>query len=596
MAENKFMELLSDIDEKFIADMADERVKKKTRKKTVKKAVKKDTGPKIPKEKETPYQTAKIVTVNGKKRSLSFVKIFSYIAAALLITAAVSLGAHLIREKLPIDPAYTMETENTVPSQTEDTVTLPGTSNGVPISYITLKDIWEKDFHFKQEEMQEETDLSDYPAVVLSHIPNIDDSYEKTSKGYGEGDEKIIAKAVLDTKKCGDLNLSLIGYGLFTDNRAVPDRVIALWGFRIVLEKDGSVVSSESFNDSVYNYLFDNDETEDGHYYLYKLHKDHLNEFTAVGDFGDHQVIMARIIKDDFVARTQFFGVKNDALYVCFRTDNKTVQSEMISGASSFSDIQYDHGTEHRCSVRDELLKREYVFDFGIFDIVEYEVITEEDAIVTDIDRYSFIKDVNIPYIDIEEFEGSFEDKAKMVIAGSLPRVILNVNQDREYTIYLVGEYLSRSENSLWPKIRCCNLKILIYQDDKYIDCIIPDESSYFSMTEIEYSELMPQLFVTVDNIALIVKRELSNSYYGSDCFYAVKNGVIYRNFNGYYDNAFDDPPEWTQTAVKHDYIIWDENTESVICGFYRYEFDFSELETGAIGIYNVYWLEEEPK
>ena len=115
-------------------------------------------------------------------------------------------------------------------------------------------------------------------------------------------------------------------------------------------------------------------------------------------------------------------------------------------------------------------------------------------------------------------------------------------------------------------------------------------------MTENEYNELLPALFVTADDVALLVKRGLSDSYYGTDQFYAVKDGTIYRVFNGYCDVIDTPPPQWTETAVKHDYIEWDEDTESVICGFYRYEFDFSELETEAIGIYNVYWLEEEPK
>ena len=592
--ENKFITLLSDIDEKFITDMAAERAKEKSGKRALQKAAKKDLSQKPAKEKETPYQSAKIVTVSGKKKTFSYAKLFSYAAAALAITAAAILGSRFINEKPPVDPLGTGDTEITVQDPTNSTI--PSVDpNETPITYTAIKDIDEKKFR----DMWEETDISEYPVIDFSYLPNIDDAYETIYAGYGSGEERIITKAILDTKKCGDLDLSIIGYGLFTDGRIYPDKMIALFGYSLVLQKNGEVVSSLVLNESI-DVLFKgrDDSTE----FLYMLEKEYIGEFTSIADFGDHQIILARLIENDSViARTQFFGVKNNALYLC--STSHSYQAEYISGVYKESDIQYDVGEPHNCVITDAMLDREYVFDFSVFDIVSYEIVTQEDPSETDIEKYSFIKDVNIPEIDLREFEGDFYDKTKAVMAGGLPRVMFNMIRERDYAVYLVGEYVSRSGSSSSDNIDylnteiSCNLRILIYQDDKYIGCIVPDESLYFaSMTENEYNELLPALFVTADDVALLVKRGLSDSYYGTDQFYAVKDGTIYCVFNGYCDVIDTPPPEWTETALKHDYIEWDEDTESVICGFYRYEFDFSELETEAIGIYNVYWLEEEPK
>ncbi len=83
MAENKFMNLLSDIDEKYIKNMTEE----------------KESG----QDKEEPYQTAEIITVEGKKKTVSFFRIFSYTAAMLLITAAVGFGMHFMKRDLPAE-------------------------------------------------------------------------------------------------------------------------------------------------------------------------------------------------------------------------------------------------------------------------------------------------------------------------------------------------------------------------------------------------------------------------------------------------------------------------------------------------------------
>ncbi len=600
MNENKFITLLSDIDEKFITDIADEKAKEKSGKRALQKAAKKDVSQKPAKEKEAPYQTAKIVTASGKKKAFSYAKLFSYAAAALAITAAAILGSRFINEKLPVDPLGTQDSSELTVREPANS-TLPSVDpNETMITYTAVKDIDEKQFWYMR---GEENDLSGYPVIDFSNLPNIDDAYETIYEGYGSGEERIITKGILDTKKCGSLDLSLIGYGLFTDNRIYHGKMIALFGYRLVLQKNGEVVSSLVFDESI-DFLFKNrdDHTE----FLYMIEKDYIGEFTSIADFDDHQVILARLIENDSViALTQFFAVKNNALYLCSTTEaGHSFRAEYISGAYTEEDIYYD-AEHHNCVITDTMLGREYVFDFSIFDIVTYDIVTQKDPFFTGIEKYSFIKDVNIPEIDLRAFEGSFYEKTKAVMAGGLPRVMFNMIREGDYTVYLVGEYLSRTDSSdnlnvdyYFPKIRCCNLRILIYQDDKYIGCIVPDESLYFaSMTEIEYNELMPALFVTADNIALLVKGGLGDSYYGTDQFYAVKDGTIYREFNGYWNNVDDNPPpQWTETAVKRDYIDWDGDTQSVICGFYRYTFDFSELEFAGIGIYNVYWLEEEPK
>lgn len=561
MAENKFMNLLSDIDEKYIKDMTKE----------------KEGG----QEDEEPYQTAEIITVEGKKKSVSFFRIFSYAAAALLITAAVGFGLHFMRGELPAENDNTTAAEITNAEST-GAATHPNTDN-TPIPTVAIKDLLEFDF----DSLVNEHILDDYPSINVSQIPDISDAFEKIFQNYDDESERVITKAILDTKKCGAFNLSLIGYGLLTDKKTLSDKIISFAGFRIVLELDDKVVASEMLTSDLLS--AGNGASDFSNFPWFMLLADSISETTEIMDFGDNQIIIARVIDYEVSAATQFYGVKDSRLYLCKRLDTIQASVEYTSGDCN----KYD-SSDKEALIRDELFGK--TFDFEFFDdAVAYTVVNAE-GFLKEISEYPIIDEMHIPNINEMELKGTFKEKADHVKKYSLTRGTIDMLQEGNIALYLVGEYL-RTETKNDPEreyINCSCLKILVYDhvSGEFIGQIPIETGAVSQMTREQYAELMPRIFIMKDT-ALIVK-DLSSSNYGAGCFYAVKEGRLYGSLNGEYFNALPNTqPEWTKGEIEYNSIYADYENNSIICGFKKYVFNFDILESYGY-VYSVYWLEKD--
>lgn len=562
MAENKFMNLLSDIDEKYIKDMTEEKGSMQ--------------------EEEEPYQTAEIITVEGKKKTVSFFRIFSYAAAMLLITAAVGFGLHFMRGELPAENENTTASEITTSETTEDAK--PTYNDNITIPTVAIKDLPEIDFDSL---INEEEELDDYPSINVSQIPDISDAYEKIFNDYGDGSEKVITKAILDTKKCGEFNLSLIGYGLLTDKKTLPDKIISLAGFRIVLELDNRVISSETLTSDLF--LAGNGATDtsgNGVFPWIMLLADSISETTEIMDFGETQIVIARVIDYEVYAATQFYGVKDALLYPCKRMDTLQAVVEYTSGDCN----KYDSSSKDAV-IRDELLGKMFKFEF-FEDAVTYSV--DEVNFLTEIYEYPFIDEMPIPDINETALEGTFKEKAEKVKTYSTTRGIIDVQQGGDIILYLVGEYLrtDNANNLNRECIICSGLKMLVYdKTGDYIGQIPLETGAVNEMTKKQYRALMPEIF-SMNDTTLIV-RDLSGSYYGVGCFSAVKDGKLYEALDGEYFGALPNTqPEWTKEETEYNTIYPDYENNSIICGFKKYIFNFDNLESGGY-VYSVYWIEQ---
>lgn len=574
MAENKFMDLLSDIDEKYIKDMTE---KKEGR----------NAGRQ--KEEES-FQAAEIVIVEEKKHTLSLARIFSCAAAVLLLTAAL-FGLNLIRDRLPA------ENENTTGSEageTTENIAAPNTDPVViPIPTAAINDLHSVDF----KSLMDETDLSDYPAVDISQIPDIDASYEKIFSNYGDGSDKIITKAIIDTKKCGEYDLSLIGYGLLKDEEVFGDKIIALTGFRIALQKDNKIIASEKLSLNFFqgtdgeSNVLGNVSGEDG-YEWYMLSADSIAETTEIMDFVDKQIIIARVIGQGIFAPTQFYAAVKDDLILCKRTDTNT--DGIIEYTGGICE-KYNAGSS-KVSICDELFKKIFEFDFYYTDAAAYSISysVRPSDFSSELSDYAYLENETVPDINEYALAGAFfRDRTEKVIEASIPRGILNVTGEENIQLYLVGEHIrTDSENNLkGDQIICSGLRVLVYDGGSYAGCI-PIETEAISTLSMEgYSQLMPEVFIMNDGTALIVK-DLKNSYYGSGSFFAVRDGKFYDSINGDWSYATEDTmPEWMKDVTEDDSVYFDFDHNAVVCGFKRYIFDFDSPEPGGY-VYRVYWVE----
>ncbi len=568
MAENKFMDLLSDIDEKYIKDM------------TEKKEGRKAGG----QEEEESFQAAEIVIVEEKKHTLSFARIFSCAAAVLLLTAAL-FGLNFIRDRLPAEnenttaPEAEKTTENTAATNTDPVV--------IPIPTAAISDLHSVDF----KSLMDETDLSDYPAVDISQIPDIDASYEKIFSNYGDGSDKIITKAIIDTKKCGEYDLSLIGYGLLKDEEVFGDKIIALTGFRIALQKDNKIIASGKLSLNLFqgtdgeSNVLGNVLGEDD-YEWYMLSADSIAETTEIVDFVDKQIIIARVIGQGIFAPTQFYAAEKGDLILCKRAD--TNAGSIIEYTGGICE-KYDAGSS-KVGIYDKLFKKIFEFDF-YYATAAYSVKPSDFS--SEFDDYIVLENNTVPDINEYALAGAFKERTEKVIEESIPKGILNVRGMENIQLYLVGEHIrTDSENDLkGDQIKCSGLRVLVYDGGSYAGCI-PIETEAISTLSMEsYARLMPEVFIMNDGTALIVK-DLKNSYYGSDSFFAVRDGKFYDSINGDWSYATEDTmPEWMKEVTEDDSVYFDYDHNAVVCGFKRYIFDFDSPEPGGY-VYRVYWVE----
>lgn len=567
------MNLLSDIDEKYIKELAEE----------------KKSG-----QEEEPFQKAEIVIVEKKKHSVSLARIFSCAAAIFLFTAAL-FGLNFIRDRLPA------EKENTTASEAEETTENTARPDPDPdpdpdpidIPTAEIKNLSSVDF----KRLMEETELKDYPVVDLSQIPDINASHEKIFSDYGDGSDKIITKAIIDTKKCGEYELSLIGYGLLRDEETFQNKIIALTGFRIALQKDGKIVASSKLSLNLFQGMDgESNVMAEGDYEWYMLSADTIDETTEIIDAGDKQIIIARVINRGVFAPTQFYTAVNDGLFLCSRKDSNTDGIvEYTGGICKLFD-----SSSSQVGIYDELFKKIFEFDFSYTDLfytdaAAYSVRPYSSS--TELSDYvyldAYLENETVPDINEYNLGSIFRDRTEKVITESIPAGILNMTGTEDIRLYLVGEHIrTDSENSLkGGQIICSGLKVLVYDKESYAGSI-PIETEGISTWSMEdYSRLMPYLFVMNDGTSLIVK-DLKSSRYGIGSFFAVQNGKFYDSIDGNWSYATEDTmPEWMKDVEEDESVYADYDHNAVVCGFKRYVFDFDKLKTGGY-VYQVYWVE----
>ncbi len=358
------------------------------------------------------------------------------------------------------------------------------------------------------------------------------------------------------------------------------------------MEQDDRVISSETLTSDLF--LAENgaaDTSDNGAFPWFMLSADRISETTEIMDFGEIQIIMARVIDYEVYAATQFYGVKGARLYLCKRMDTLQAVVEYTSGDCN----KYDSIDHIEAAVCDELIGK--IFDFEFFeDAVTYTYDTMYSDFLTELSDYPFIDEIPIPDINAMELEGSFKEKAEQMKTHSITRGIIDMLQEGNVILYLVGEYLrTDNDNNLKGEyIICSSLKMLVYdyETGEFIGLIPIETGAVSQMTREQYAALMPKIFIMNDT-ALIV-RDLSGSYYGVGCFYAVKDGRLYGSLDGEYFNALPNTqPEWTKEKEEYAAIHPDFEHNSIICGFKRYVFNFDNLESGGY-VYSVYWIEQD--
>lgn len=415
------------------------------------------------------------------------------------------------------------------------------------------------------------------------HIPNIDGYSVDLDNPHNE----FLDSVIFDTKYYGDYKVSLIGYEVFTDFENAGENIVFAHKLEIQLYIKDELIDFRS----AYNPL-----TPDAPLKMLKMGRlDCYLELigTENGQYNSSEecLIIFRslnINENSPIPEVLFYFASNGKLLDCERRDltaNRAERSEALSARVSIEK------NDEFYTVYDNLTCVTYTFTL-IGDKVEY---TEgrigfskfKDSLETTFDPDS------LPVID----EFTYDESKEICDMLSPPTVISQKNVG-EYTLSLIGMNMRRTEDG---QILFYNPKTVIFRNDEYIGEIT---TTFEQMTSCHACIMHPNDYNAYDQYALeaqmmndvllvIDKGGLSDSYFGTGCFYAVRDSQIY-SLDGYWPGMTDtDPPLWTENQEGYDLIV-DAKTQSVIFGFMKYEFNFEVLP--AMYNYKVSWLAESDK
>lgn len=553
--ENKFLNALTDIDDDLIEEIM-----------------------------EIPVEP-KIVSPAPKKTR--FIRFVVPAAASLAIVAAVGIGALIIGSRLSSPLGGNTETTESEPASDTAQQSETQTESGA----VTA------DTSPSQSSADETTGLSPTDPIntgvsrprPLSEvdIPNIN--------GYSTNldvpNDQILQSVILDTKKYGDYEVSLIGGGVFTDFENTSENTILAHKLDINLYKNSELIDFRS----AYNPL-DPDAP------VITLYKDHLDCYLElIGNAneqkadttGNFLIIFRSLNGTRPIPEVLFNFVYNGELSDCDRVDlasnaDRTERSEALSPDISMYIKGESKPEEYK--VTDNLTGITYTFTPG-GDQTDYmegrsNFPWYKDGANPDFDPNS------LPVIDDFTY-----DEAKEIRTKLTPPTVISKQTIGGYTLSLTGKNMRKTTGG---SILFYNPKTVISKDGEYIGEftatfgeMTPYHAAIMYVNDGNYGHYAAEA-VMMDDVLLIidkgsVKTDGHYNYFGIGCFYAVKDGVLYSLEGNWPGMTNSSPPTWAEGHEGYDLIVDAEN-KTVIYGYMKFEFNFEALP--AMFNYTVSWLQ----
>lgn len=539
---------------------------------------------------ENPVRPSKIEYAPKKSRVMRV----AAAAASLAAMAAVSIGALIVMQKLPFSPPAEQTSENTTPvseNTSESTVgkeTDVSTEQPVHSTAITTAPGNNAEKYSYAEEVLSQNDwkyISHYVDATneegylrISSFDNFNIENIDTQTGMTVG-------VLFDKKRCGEYEIALLGFKVWTDNINFANGVVGAKELRIALVKSDRIIDTVP----VYSPL-----SPDA--LLVQLDKRFFDSFTEV---IDNRIVIFRALSSQRIPEALFFFIGNETILPCKRGDlpsdvKREDRSEALSPLLEASCYELDtEGAGVDYFIIDKLTRTVYNFNSHSLDGYFHYTYTKgtESYATTGSVMFMFQKldPDKLPVIE-DFYYGNVGD-----LIDSLARDVLICEKTvGDYTLSLVGQNLWRNKDGL---IYLYNPQTLItIKGEGFVRSVstnlptmIPYQAAIVYSNNGDYSGYGMNAYMLGDTL-LLFDNTLNSGKYEEERFYAVKGDRIY-TLNGNYDGVKGKPPSWTESKDGYDLIVDAEN-QTVIYGFRQYKFELDKA-TDSEYSYTVSWLDK---
>ncbi len=494
-----------------------------------------------------------------------FLGIFLPIAACVAIIAAVVIGADIISKNAgfvgPNNPDSELSSD------------APFTSDSGVSSVETSSSTSSEDSSVPVITDNEVIRLEDYPPIDLEKVPDLNGSGFETQMTQ---QDKKLQKATLETLKCGEYELYMLGEYIHIDKSSDPELLYS-YHVKLALAKDGKVLSDDaphtrsvsmgqagySFNTGNLGYIAD--KKENVYLEYYELSSAPLIIFKYPGELGPdasigYEATFFSIVDDELMplmgSFTDIGGAEfdmNTELTPSYKVDerkNTLTDGDLVYtfACENFGKNPYDNAPHFTVSIRSQE-------DIG-FDLSEY------------------------PMVDMSEIPDAGDNPND--ITNALPKATIAEKQVGEYTLSIIGENLRTSfviqkddENTRFMADGVCSV---ISRDGKVIHVTGENGTGVRTLilTEKGFTDLLPDAYEMKDGIVFGLDKK-SVQLPGTPTYGTIKNDVMIEFTTSPLGYDERDPFDGTVSEANGKVTLLPEENALILDGK-KYVFDFDKV------------------
>lgn len=475
-----------------------------------------------------------------------FLGIFLPIAACVAIIAAVVIGADIISKNAgfvgPNNPDSELSSDAPFTSDSGVSSVETSSSTSSEDSSVPVQD-------------NGEIRLEDYPPIDFDNIPDL--------KGHGlqtqiEQQDKTLQKATLETLKCGDYELRMLGEFIHVDSSDDPNKLYSyyLW---FAISKDGKVISTEGphtpsvtmgqggFNLHLGDLIYANENDTNVYLEYYELNGANLVIFTySTPDTGGYECT--------------FFTINDEGVINFLMGDRSGIGGYDIEIVAP---LQPGYTVDTQANT---LTNGNEVYTFNVenFGLNPYDAIHYTTSIAQfDLSEYPFVDISEIPDAGADFYDTS----------NAIPKATLSQKQVGVYTLSLIAKNV-RSNGKIIAEEVCS----VISRDGRIIKKTYENGTGVRTsmLEEYELYELLPDAYEMKDGIVFGLDKK-SVQLPGTPTYGTIKNDVMIEFTTSPLGYDERDPFDGTVSEANGKVTLLPEENALILDGT-KYVFDFDNV------------------
>lgn len=481
-----------------------------------------------------------------------FMSIFMPIAACVVLIAAVAVGANFIQRNAGL--VYPNDSDSELSSDApliEDRyVPSTSTSTSTKSEASTTSSA-----SIPPEPDDKEIRLEDYPPIDFDNIPVLSGGGLETQVSHQ--DEKL-QKATLETLKCGDYDLNLLGRYIYV-NDPTGDRLYCYY-LTLAVSKDGKVISSDSTHTASVS-------MGQGGYILHRgnmhwIAEEGGNECLKYYELNGADLVIFRYNPPVAGGNDEhtFFTVTDDGELRLLMGDCSGIGGSSMEACVSLDDYTVDTQANTLTSG-----DKVYTFNVENFGLNPYDAVHYTTSIAQfDLSEYPVVESSEIPDIG-----GDFYDTT-----NALPKATISQIKVGDYTLSLIGKNVRKQVSKVIAEEVCS----VISRDGRIIRFTHENGTGVRTLTLDEYElvRLLPDAYLMNDGIVFGLDKK-SVSHTGTPSFGTIRNDVMFEFAPPVLGNDERDPYDGiVAEATGKVTVIAEENT--LIIDSIKYVFDFDTI------------------